>query len=309
MTIRSELRLAPNLIMPGVGKCGTTTLHDILVQHPDIAGGFEKELRFLVDNDDDIEHSENIHNYGLSGWIARFPDGGRGPYRYWLDASPQYQAQAIAPKTSAGLNNNPRLIFIVRRPSRRLFSMYQFFRYHMGVLPHITSFARFVDEIRSPASSPIASRNLLVNVLADCRYDEMLELWSAVVPPGNVWVTSIEALVADRVGVLTDVAGWLGIDAGPLLAIAEIQSNPTIRVRNHVLHNIAGRLAGRLPNNGLIRKAKTFARNLLVEAVPPDEIFENAGILSELDREFAPSVARFNKISGRLQHNFKPLPQ
>lgn len=39
----------PNLIVPGVAKCGTTTIHDLLVAHPRVTGGMEKEVRFLID--------------------------------------------------------------------------------------------------------------------------------------------------------------------------------------------------------------------------------------------------------------------
>jgi len=309
MTPRPKLCLAPNLIMPGVAKCGTTTLYDILVRHPAIAGGSDKELRYLMDEGDDLLRAENIRSGGLEGWMQRFPDAGRGDHRYWLDASPQYQFQKTAFDTISALEIKPRLVFIVRRPSRRLFSMYQYARYQMGRLPHIKSFAQFIDEIGSPVSPRIADQHMLVNAMADSRYDEMLERWSAIVPDDYVWVTSLEALIADRADVLTDLGEWLGLDPHPMIEPGHEPSNPTIRVRNHALLNIGGRLAALLPKIGVICKAKRIARNLLVEAVPPDEIFENAGIMAELDREFAPSVARFNQMAGRLQRNFKPLPQ
>lgn len=309
MTVRSKLCVAPNLIMPGVAKCGTTTLHDILVRHPAIAGGHAKELNYLLDEDDELLRPENIRSGGLEGWMQHYPDAGRGGHRYWLDASPQYQFQKTSFDTISALEDKPRLVFIVRRPSRRLFSMYQYARYQFGRLPHIKSFAQFIDAIRPPVSPRLADQRMLVNAFADSRYDEMLERWSAIVPSDHVWVTSLEALVANNAEVITDLGEWLGLDPLPMIEPGVEPSNPTILVRNHALHHLGGRLAGRLPNSGLIRKAKTFARNLLVGAVPPDEILENTGIMAELDREFAPSVARFNQMAGRLQRNFRPLLQ
>ena len=308
MTIGSKLSLSPNLIMPGVAKCGTTTLHDILVRHPAIAGGHTKELNYLLDEGDELLRTENIRSGSFAGWMQHYPDKGSGGHRYWLDASPQYQFQQTAFDTVSALIDKPRLIFIVRSPSRRLFSMYQYARYQFGRLPHIKSFAQFIDEIRPPASPSLADQRMLVNAFADSRYDEMLERWSAIVPDGNVLVTSLEALVANQADVITDLGEWLGLDPLPMIAPDLEPSNPTIRVRNHTLLSIGGRLAERLPNKGLMRKTKTFARNLLVDAVPRDEIGENAGILAELDREFAPSVARFNQMAGQRQRNFKPLP-
>lgn len=309
MTLRSKLCVAPNLIMPGVAKCGTTMLHDILVRHPAIAGGHAKELNYLLDEDDELLRPENIRSGGLEGWMQHYPDAGRGGHRYWLDASPQYQFQKTSFDTISALDDKPRLIFIVRKPSRRLFSMYQYARYQFGRLPHIQSFAQFIEEIRPPFSPRLADQRMLANAFADSRYDEMLERWSAIVPDGHVWVTSLEALVADPAEVITDLGEWLGLDPVPLLEPRLEPSNPTIRVRNHTLLSLGGRLAKRLPNSGLVRKTKTFARSLLVDAVPRNEILENAELLAELDREFAPSVARFNQIAGRLQQNFKPLPQ
>ena len=91
----------PNLIIPGVAKCGTTTIYDILVSHPDITGGIEKEVRFLMDADENLATPMNVRDRGLAAWATQYADRGKGPYRFWIDASPQYQYQQVARDTIA----------------------------------------------------------------------------------------------------------------------------------------------------------------------------------------------------------------
>jgi hypothetical protein len=286
--------------MPGVAKCGTTTLYDMLVNHPRVTGGIEKEVRFLMDADDELATAQNVRDLGLQGWAAQFPDGGKGDYDVWLDASPQYQYQQVALETVAALDPQPRVLFIVRKPSARLFSLYQYARYHHKRLPHVTSFAQFIDEIRPPVDARLNDQKMMVNAWKDSQYDRMLERWSAVVAPGRLFVTSVEELGADRDGVLRQIAQWLGIDPDPLLMSEVDRSNPTVKTRSRLVRMIGGRAAKLLPETPLVRRLKTFVRELNSAPLDRDEMGRNADLLAQLDTEFAPSVARFTAMRAEL---------
>lgn len=290
----------PNLIMPGVAKCGTTTLYDLLVSHPRVTGGIEKEVRFLMDADDELATAQNVRDLGVAGWADQFADKGQGDFDVWLDASPQYQYQQVALSTIATLNPQPKVLFVVRKPSARLFSLYQYARYHHKRLPHVTSFAQFIEEIRPPVDSRLNDQKMMINAWADSHYDQMLERWSAVVPPERLYVTSVEEIGADRDGVLTDIAHWLGIDPAPLLTSEVDRSNPTVKTRSRLIRMVGGRAAKLLPETPLVRRLKTFVREMNSAPLDRDEVKQNADLLARLDAEFAPSMANFAALRAKL---------
>ena len=297
----------PNLIMPGVAKCGTTTLYDILVSHPAITGGIEKEVRYLMDADESLSTPINVRDCGLGGWAALYADRGEGDFRYWLDASPQYQYQDVARRVIAELDPAPRLIFVVRRPSARLFSLYQYARYHQKVLPHHRSFAEFIDAIRPPVDPRLTDQKMMVSAWVDTRYDAMLEQWAEAVPPGHIWMTSIEALGRDRRAVIGSLAAWLDLDPQPMIEAGGAHSNPTVHTRSHAVRHVGAKLARLLPENRLVRAAKNFVRELNSAEIDAGEREANARLLQEIDAEFSPHVARFNAMAAEIQEDFVPL--
>jgi hypothetical protein len=286
----------PNLIVPGVAKCGTTTLYDLLVAHPRITGGLEKEVRFLIDAGDDLETPDNVRDRGLAGWAGRFADRGRGDFDLWVDASPQYQYQRIALETVAALPVKPKVLFVVRDPARRLFSMYQYARHHQRTIPFLPSFPAFIEAIRPPVDRRIAAQRMLANAWADSHYAESIAPWRAPLPPGHLKVVRIEHFAANREGFLRDLAAWLGIDPAPLVATRTVQSNETVHTRSRLVRQAGKRLAAVLPENRLIRRAKDAIKALNSGAVDRDELERNAGLLAELTAEFAPSMERLEAL-------------
>jgi len=281
----------PNLIMPGVAKCGTTTLYDLLVTHPEITGGKEKEVRFLMDEGDDLCREANIRSKGLEGWVDEYADGGKGPFKVWLDASPQYQFQQTAFDTIAALNPQPVVVFMFRRPSARLFSLYQYCRYHQGSVPEIESFAQFIDHLRAPTSANFQRQKMLKNGWEDTRFDRCIEKWSGIVAADRLIFTSAEALNADRDAVLAGIAKATGIDPAGFDRDAPRQSNPTVRIKSKWLAKTGGKIARRLPNSGPIRKIKDMAKAYTSGSIDKSEKAENAELLRQLDIEFAPAIA------------------
>lgn len=294
----------PNLLVPGVAKCGTTTLHDMLVAHPRITGGNEKEVRFLMDADDVLCPPINIRDSGLEAWKTQYADKGSGDFDYWLDASPQYQFQTIALETVAALESKPKVIFITRRPSRRLFSLYQYARYHQRSIPHITSFAQFIGEVKAPAGTPIERQKMMRSAWSDSQYDRMLEQWSAVVPKENLFLTSVEELNSQRETVLRALARWLGVDADGFLNAESALSNPTVRTRSRFIMKKGAKLAKVLPETRSIRALKSFVRDLNTGRVDRSELIENEALLAEIDDEFAPSMERYEAMRSGLSTSY-----
>lgn len=293
----------PNLIIAGVAKCGTTSLHDLLAAHPRVTGGIEKELWFLNDLNDELTPPVNVHSSGLSAWADLFADRGQGDFDVWMDASATYQYQTTAQEVIATLDPQPKVMFIVREPAQRLFSLYQYSRYHQRDIPHIRTFAQFIEEVRDPARTKLSTQNVMMHAWRSSKYDLMLEDWSKIVPRERLFVTSVEELAQDREKVLTGIAAWLGIDPAGLLAASVDRSNPTVVTRSRLVRQVGKRLAKVLPETRVIRKVKTAVRELNSAPVDRDERHDNAALLASLEAEFAPHMARFQKLRREVTYH------
>ncbi|MEQ8739016.1 MAG: sulfotransferase [Hoeflea sp.] len=290
----------PNLIIAGVAKCGTTSIHDVLAEHPRVIGGIEKEPWFLNDTHDNLCPSVNVHTHGLEAWARQFHDEGQGNFDIWMDASATYQYQQTAKEVIADLDPQPKVMFVVRDPARRLFSLYQYARYHHRAIPHIHSFSQFIESVREPVDSRLLDQNLMVHAWSTSRYDLMLEEWSQIVPRERLFVTSIEEFSADRNRVLTRLSQWLGIDPEGFKDATVNRSNPTVVTRSKFVRQLGKKLAHALPDTRAIRSLKTAVRELNSAPVDKSEFEENAELIAQLSVEFAPHMERFQEMRTSL---------
>jgi hypothetical protein len=241
----------------------------------------------------------------LSAWADLFADRGQGDFDVWMDASATYQYQTTAQEVIATLDPQPKVMFIVREPAQRLFSLYQYSRYHQRVIPHIRTFAQFIEEVRDPARTKLSTQNVMMHAWRSSKYDLMLEDWSKIVPRERLFVTSVEELAQDRVKVLTGIAAWLGIDPSGLLAASVDRSNPTVVTRSRLVRQVGKRLAKVLPETRVIRQVKTAVRELNSAPVDRDERHDNAALLASLEAEFAPHMSRFQKLRREVTYHTK----
>lgn len=107
------MRFLGYAIIIGAMKSGTTSLHHILVQHPEIAGGRVKELDYFRKA---ISHS-------VTGYEANFPKLDKERHAYTLDSSPNYTKAAKWPDVASRIASFPgrkRLIYVLRNPIERI---------------------------------------------------------------------------------------------------------------------------------------------------------------------------------------------
>jgi len=108
--------LLPNFLCVGAQKVGTTTLHEILVQHPDIYFPEIKETHFF-----DIEER---YKKGVEWWIKEYFYEYKGE-KIVREVTPMYMYHEKAPKRIfRTLGKNVKLVFILRNPVDRAYSHY-----------------------------------------------------------------------------------------------------------------------------------------------------------------------------------------
>ena len=99
----------PNFLIIGAQRCGTTTLYNQLVSHPDISPATTKELHYF-----DINFSK-----GIQWYKEQFNDE-----RIIGEASPYYIFHPLCPKRIFDIIPEVKIIVLLRNPVERAYSHY-----------------------------------------------------------------------------------------------------------------------------------------------------------------------------------------
>ena len=107
-------------IIIGAMKCGTTSLYDYLIKHPEICPAISKEPEFFSENQ---SHGVNVDKYS-DLWSFE-----NTIHKYVLEASTGYTKYPTEPNVPQNIFNygiSPKFIYIMRNPFDRISSHYNF---------------------------------------------------------------------------------------------------------------------------------------------------------------------------------------
>ena len=106
----------PNFFVLGAAKCGTTTLHEVLIAHPNIFMTKQKEPRFF--------DTDTYYNRGFDRYLRDHFRGAAG-FKARGEASPTYLRSGKARDRIRGdLGKDLRFVVILRDPVKRAWSAY-----------------------------------------------------------------------------------------------------------------------------------------------------------------------------------------
>ena len=246
----------PNLVIAGVTKAGTTSLHRYLSQHSAIASADVKE----------VDHYAPIVEGGdpppLTSYARHFTGAERSPFR--LDASPRYfiGGRPLVTRMAAELHE-PRVLIALRDPTARLWSAYTYKR-SKGRLPEGMGFAAFFERcvavheggrLRERGTSTYRSVGTGV-------YAEHLADWLDVLGPA-VRIVFAEHLAAAPREEIAGLCSWLGLDAAEVDDIDLAARNVTVHPRSMALRRFAARANAALgPAIGATTPAGRLARRV-----------------------------------------------
>ena len=297
----------PNAVIAGAPKCGTTSLFEWLAAHPEVCASSVKETNFLVDREASVfDPRSNVHDHGLARYESYFRHCGVERSRVVLEATPGYLYQRTAREVLSRFEPLPQILFIFRRPSARVYSLYQWSRNNEGVIGREVSFAEYVARARRE-NDPSAWKRSGIGLLQRGRYIDYLEEWLACFPRSRLHVFVFEHMRQDQRRFMRDVAGRLGIDPSFYDTYEFPKKNATVQLRSSGLHRARIAFArlkpGRLLPDGPVKRSvqATFRRayaRMNVESVGYQEMAEDRAALAELDREFAPYNRRLAEAFG-----------
>ena len=214
--------MTPNLFILGAGKCGTTSLFEILGQHKDVHTSNIKEPSFFCSYFQVVR--DPITYFRLFESTAR----------YRVDASHVYFSNPETPPVLRALFPAAKFLVILRHPKNRAYSLYRHMRRngHEDGQP-LEPIADFAAALKAETERYESQeffnncRQYFWNVL-DCRsalYDEQLTRYFELFDPRQFHFLSLAELAADPAAVTERIMRFLGLDPQPVAGFVFPNSN------------------------------------------------------------------------------------
>jgi len=291
----------PNLFVIGAPKCGTTSLFHWLSEHPDICGSSDKETYYLLDQEYPMrrEGYDNYHQSGLAGYSAYFQAWHGEPYR--VEATPDYLYQQTALEVISQ-TEKPQVLVVLRKPSGRVYSLYQFARNNAGTLDLDISFREFV-EAGFGDSDLLSRKPILQMAIEQSQYVDYIDKWVASIGRENIHLVLFEELTKAPLECLQQLCMGLNIDASYYEGFDFVAYNRTVAVKSKLLHRIRRRghslinryCAGVVPE-WFKSMVYTVYNTINQSSKLIDSTDEELMVIAELDTYFAPYNRRLEEL-------------
>jgi hypothetical protein len=298
MTI--DFSLLPNFFLIGAAKAGTTTLHDVLQQHPEIFCSQVKETGFFITEDrwtKGLEWYQQTHFSRAAG----YPRRGESTAVYLLFS------ELVAPRLHQVYGNHPlKFLAVLRDPIKRAYSHY-WQRIHTGL--ETLSFAEALDleeqRLRENREWLLRTGRAHYGYFRGGCYATLLEPYFAIYPSECFHFILLNDLQERFQPTMAEIARFLGVNTD--FAFQSVQKNSasqprstalsTYLYRPHgILHKIVRFFSHRMPYI-LRHKLKKGVTNLNLResSYPPlDPALE-----ARLRLRYADEVRRLEGILGR----------
>jgi hypothetical protein len=273
--------ILPNVVIAGAPKCGTTSVFEWLSRHPEVCVSSRKETGFFLDRQlpaGPLPHAD------LAAYGRFFAHCGRRPAaKVVLEATPDYFDAQTAIAAVPALPTAPQIVILLRRPSRRIYSAFQFARNNLSTLPKRLSFTQFVAQARAGGSGPAADTARLA--FEQTRYARHVARWYAAAGRERVCILLLEHLRADQAGFMRRLSARLGLDAGFWDDFDFAKINAGYRVKSQTLHRLVRRLTAAAPSlvyHERLKRCYGALNKTRSAGIAADE----AAVLAQLDEQF-----------------------
>jgi hypothetical protein len=211
--------ILPNFLVVGAQKCGSTSLHDILSEHPQTNMSKEKEINFFI--------YENRYNKGLE-YYSSFFDQPYSNTRVTGESSPGY---ICAPGVHKLIHQNLgdiKIVIILRDPIKRAFSQYWHNRRDFNeYMTESEIVENYLETDYSPTRKGYFSRGI---------YYRDVKKYIELFGENNVHIIILERLIKNQTSGLHGLYDFLGIDKDKGYQTLPKTSNPNA-VWNNPFYN------------------------------------------------------------------------
>ncbi|WP_158589155.1 sulfotransferase domain-containing protein [Alginatibacterium sediminis] len=221
----------PNLLLAGAPKCGTTSVYDWLIAHPEVGGGVEKELFYLMDSHDwKFNPRANISQHGEETYHAFFKQSAK----HIVDGTTLnlYQESAI---NYAG-KYQTKGVFFVREPAARVYSTFRYFRDTRTMIDSSISFEQFLGMLEQ--GQQFNKNNQISQCIEQSNYVDYLTKWQSAIGQKNMKIFVFEDFIRNPEAGMRRLCDWLEIDADFYKDFDFNKANESIVIRNRKLNKL-----------------------------------------------------------------------
>lgn len=195
----------PNLLIIGAQKCGTTSMHNYLSQHPEIFMSDQKELNYFIDS-----HAWGNWRKGLPWYKDQF--SGEKKYSVRGESSVSYSRWDLALEAAEKIHNTlneVKFIYIIRDPIDRLISAYCHLLYDSG-WPDVNKRLP-LEKILLNGSEDVETGYLYKILVGTGLYGKILEVYSDLFGRENLFVMNLESLSRRPMEVFQEITEFVGV--------------------------------------------------------------------------------------------------
>ena len=192
----------PSFVIPGAQKSGTTTLHDVLGQHPAVWVSEPKELHFF----------DQHRDRGLEWYANQFTPGSQ--HAAWGESTPFYLYNDSVREDMARSLPDTRFIVILREPVARAYSHYWFSR--SKGLEALPTFADAVDAEPARLAGRRGGQPAKFSYLDRGHYLRQLQSLEGLVGRARLLIHLLDDLHDDPQRVVQVTCEFLGLDPSPV---------------------------------------------------------------------------------------------
>lgn len=232
--------ITPNVILAGAPRCATSSVFYWLADHPEVCASREKEPQFFIDrNFPLLKKDANYHFHGIEKYYDFFEHCKRDA-KVIIEATANYIYNKTPLEALPKLRPIPKIILILRKPSKRTYSMYQFYRNNTGLLDKNVSFHDFIDMIKNHPEklAKYKAQRAFCYAIESGKYVNYIRDWIETFGRENIHVFLLEHLKTNPVQFMKEISQKIGIDARFWDQYNFLLKNETYQVRNQKLHRV-----------------------------------------------------------------------
>ena len=297
----------PNIVIAGAPKCGTTSLYRYFSDHPEVCTSQFSETRYLIDKDKPFYNPErNFHSQGLDGYRQLFQPTDPDRQKIIVDVTPDYLYQQTPLKVLPEISPVPILIFILRDPSLRIYSLYQFARNNIGLISKKLSFKLFIQMIEA-SSEKNKDRFILYDECEKSKYIKYLKNYLEVFGLDKIIICIFEELKLNPQKFMTDLCRRLRIEADFFQTYPFKIYNRGYQVRNQNLHKIRRKLRNKIPTKAMSAVLSKIYNRLNISHGAHELTEEEIQVINKLNssfRQFNDELANTFKVDLKLWQNW-----
>lgn len=224
--------IIPNTFIAGFPRSGTSSLWYWLSAHPDVCASSTKETYYLFNKIIGINKNANYLEHGWEAFHKHFTHY-KGE-KVIFEATPVYFNRQMPMDLMADIHPLPKVLFLVREPSQRIFSFYRYQKYRQKNIDKTVDFNQFLEERKA--------------MLKLSNYMEQIQPWLDKLGQDHIGVFLMEELLNESQAFMTKVCQYLDIDPAFYESYPFPVGNPSVQIKNQWLHELGLKVQRYIPN-------------------------------------------------------------